>query len=63
MNYDDQVGIPQAATSAQGTDSDGNGVNEILDDSPPRHDFDGGLTGLPPFRSGANAALNEGALL
>lgn len=63
MNYDYQGGIPQAATSAQGTDFNADGIREILDYSPPRHDFRDGATGLPPFRSGATLTLDETNLL
>lgn len=63
MNYDYQFGIPQAVTSAQGDDFDGDGILEILDFSPPRHDFNDGVTGLPPFRTGTNVTLDETTLL
>jgi uncharacterized repeat protein (TIGR01451 family) len=63
MNYDYQFGIPQTPSSLQGDDFDGNGTLEIIDFSPPRHDFADGLTGLPPLRTGATADLDETALL
>lgn len=63
MNYDYQFGIPQVATSLQGTDFDGDSILEILDFSPPRHDFVDGTTGLAPLRTGATGDLVESSLL
>jgi hypothetical protein len=61
MNY--YLGpIRQTPTSLQGKDWNGDGFREIFDFSPPRHDFQDGVTGLPPVRSPLLPTLMEASL-